>query len=42
MSYFAQEVAKYPKSSPKPQSSVQVYCLTPLVMQLVVSGLPWN
>jgi len=38
MSYFALEVAKYPKSSPNPkiaQNSVRVYCLAPLVMQLV-------
>jgi len=37
MSYFALEVAKYPKSSPKPRNfrSGHAYCFTPLVMQLV-------
>jgi len=37
MSDFAQEVAKYPKSSSKLQNSVQAYCLPPLAMQLVNS-----
>jgi len=32
---FALEVAKYPKSSPKPQNCVRAYCLAPLAMQLV-------
>jgi len=35
MSVFALEVAKYPKSSHKPQSSVRAYCLALLTMQLV-------
>jgi len=35
---FAPEVAKYPKSSPKPQNSgrLQAHCFAPLATQLVV------
>jgi len=40
---FALEVAKYPKSRPKPLNSpnnVRAYCLTPLAKQLV-SYMNW-
>jgi len=45
MSDFAPEVAKYPKSNPKPKNSpkwdltilgVRAYCLAPVAMQLSV------
>jgi len=34
---FAPEVAKYPKSSPKPEDSVLAYGIAPLAMELVTN-----